>query len=192
MPTEGFIALGVREHLRGYPCRQRFRATTTTSVSARAPATYPNHSWAEEGTQQEQERSHTRRCCPQRGWMLWVWVAAAGLAPGQALGRPETRPCSGRGSQLPARYHLWGIFRALNTGLSHLNVTSVSPVLAEFGAQQFQGAGSSCPEADIAYQHLGSLGGRASELPLSCYPKASVWERKKCPAPCSWFLGHQN
>lgn len=55
------------------------------------------------------------------------------------------------------RYHLRGIFHALNGGLSHLNVMTVSLVLAEFGAQQFLGA--SAWRQDIAYQHLGSLGG---------------------------------
>lgn len=118
----------------------------------------------------------------------------AGSRPGTAMAW-GTRPCQDKGSQLPRRYHLWGIIHALDSGLSHLNVMSVSPILAEFGAQQFLGAGSICLEAGYCLSASWFFRRLALQTAAELLPKGFQLRENEMLWPplvegC-WFLGHQ-
>lgn len=121
----------------------------------------------------------------------------AGLAPGQALGWPE-RHVPARARALSSRWDITYEAYFMPSTVASLTWMSCQChwFLLNLELSSSWELGASAWRQDIAYQHLGSLGGWFSKLLLSCYPKDFIWERKKemlctpLPKEC-WFLGHQ-
>lgn len=130
---------------------------------------------------------------PSELWVMAMGLVAlgfeghvAGLATGQAPEWPERH--------VPARARTLSSQRDITYEAYFMLSTLASPTLMSCQCHWFLlnlelssswELRTSAWRQDMAYQHLGSIGGCFSRLLLSCYPKAFIWERQKCFAPHS-------